>query len=365
VAVFGSKDTRSATERLVVLAETYATEAPAQKKLRERINAVAVELTGSPVDEVVLAPPHSVLKTSSGKVRRDGTRQRYEQGLIDSRQRSVWLQFTRLAFSSLKPQWQRLRWSVQEHAYAAYAWTLFGLMAPLVWLLVAILPFPSLRWGLIRMASRLVTRLAGVKLLVHGEEHLQSAQPAIIVANHASYLDGLLLVAALPGRFHFIAKRELLSKRIPRIFLKRIGADFVERFDPKGARNDLDRLNQLAARGRSLLFFPEGTFTRMPGLLPFRMGAFVAATQNDLPVVPVTIRGSRSLLRAGSWFPRRVMVTMIISPSLRGEGKGWEATLKLRDETRAEILKWYGEPDLSGEQAMVDENGFAENNTKP
>jgi hypothetical protein len=62
---------------------------------------------------------------------------------------------------------------------------------------------------------------------------------------------------------------------------------------------DARRTVQTVQADRSLVFFPEGTFTRMPGLLPFHMGAFVAAAEAGVPVVPVTIRGTRSLLRAG------------------------------------------------------------------
>jgi 1-acyl-sn-glycerol-3-phosphate acyltransferase len=86
--------------------------------------------------------------------------------------------------------------------------------------------------------------------------------------------------------------------------LQRIGTLFVERFDMQRSADEARKIAEAAHAGQSLGFFPEGTFTRMPGLLSFRMGAFVAAAQAG-PVVPVTIRGTRSMLRAGSWFPRR------------------------------------------------------------
>lgn len=70
VAVFGSGDPKSGTERLVVLAETGASDEPARDALRHRISQAVVEVLGEPPDEVVLAPAHAVLKTSSGKIRR-------------------------------------------------------------------------------------------------------------------------------------------------------------------------------------------------------------------------------------------------------------------------------------------------------
>ncbi len=122
--------------------------------------------------------------------------------------------------------------------------------------------------------------------------------------------------------------------------------EFVERFDKERGVADARRLGELARRGEALVFFPEGTFGRMPGLLPLRMGAFVVAAEAGVPVVPIGIRGSRSLLRAGSWFPRRGALSVGIGPPVVPEGKDWSAAVKLRDLSRLQILKLTGEPDL-------------------
>ena len=101
----------------------------------------------------------------------------------------------------------------------------------------------------------------------------------VVVANHASYLDGLALCAALPPEFSFVAKRELAGQHIAGTFLRRLGTCFVERFDPRRSAADAEVLAAALQRGQSLVFFPEGTLTREPGLLPFRMGAFVLAAR--------------------------------------------------------------------------------------
>ena len=124
------------------------------------------------------------------------------------------------------------------------------------------------------------------------------------------------------------------------------GAVFVERFDKLRGVDDARGLVQSVKTGKSLAFFPEGTFTRMPGLLPFHMGAFVAAAGAGVPVVPVTIRGTRSLLRGDSRFPRRGMVRISVSPSIPPTGTDWEAAVRLREAARAAILQHLGEPDL-------------------
>ncbi len=353
VAVFGGQDPDTGTERLVIVAETRSRDAALHAQLRERIGELALDLSGVPADEVILAAPHTVLKTSSGKIRRSATRELFQQGLLERKQRAPWLQIARLLVSGLRPQWRRLLRTLRDYAYAAYVWSLFLLLATLVWLLVAVLPRLEWRWALIRRASRGLVRLAGVTMRVQGLEHLPAHEAVVMVVNHASYLDGLLLVAAIPRRLRFVAKQELQGSLIPRLFLQRIGAIFVERFDAQRSREDFDQINRLATGGVPLLFFPEGTFSRSPGLLPFRMGAFVTAVDNGLPVLPVAIRGSRSLLRSGSWFPHRALVNIELATPLHAEGDDWEAKLRLRNRARAAILERCGEPDLAGESTCL------------
>ncbi len=85
----------------------------------------------------------------------------------------------------------------------------------------------------------------------------------------------------------------------------------------------------------------------MPGLQPFRMGAFLTAVKAGVPVVPVAIRGSRSLLREDTWFPRRTIVTVRVCRPIAPQGEDWDAAVALRDAVRAEILTYCGEPDLA------------------
>lgn len=347
VAVFGSPGPTSGTERLIVLAETRETESMALNKLRGEINTLAINLLGEPPDDIVLAPPHTVLKTSSGKIRRAASRDLYEKGgTAGRRPRAVWWQFARLAWAGVTPQLRRSLRLASGVLYACYTWLLFWVLAPLTWLMAALLPRPAWGWTISRIMARLFVRLSGTPFVVRGLENLPQG-PCILVANHASYLDGILLVAALPKQFSFVAKRELRERLIPRIYLEHIGAEFVERFELEQGVEDVKQLLQILRAGQSLIFFPEGTFDRMPGLLPFRMGAFVAATQAGVPVTPVTIRGTRTILRAGQWFPRRGSISITISAPITPEGTDWPAAIKLRNATRAEILRFCGEPDLA------------------
>ncbi len=347
VAVFGSIDPANGTERVVVLAETRETEAGALDALRRSINERAIDLIGMPADDIVLAPPHTVLKTSSGKIRRASSREYYERG-VSTRPAPVWLQIARLARASLLPELRRQLRAATGLAYSAWVWAVFALLALPTLAAAALLRDPARGWRFCRVMARAFLRLCQLPLTVRGLEHIPAAGPFVIAVNHASYLDGLILLAALRERgYSFAAKRELSRSFLPRLFLRAIGTDFVERGDIKQGVEDAMRLTASVKAGRTPIFFAEGTFTRNAGLLPFRMGAFVAAAQSGVPLVPVTLRGTRSVLRDGSWFARRGRISVDIAAPLAPQGSDWNAAVALRDAARAEILRRCGEPDLA------------------
>jgi 1-acyl-sn-glycerol-3-phosphate acyltransferase len=158
-------------------------------------------------------------------------------------------------------------------------------------------------------------RAIGVPFAVRGLEHLPPG-PCVLVSNHGSYLDGMLLVAALPRPFVFVAKRELERQFVAGTYLKRLGSEFVERFEARQSVADAERLADVVRQGRSLAVFPEGTFVARPGLLPFHLGAFMTAARAGVPVVPVVIRGHRELLPAGRWWPRRAALQVTVRAAI-------------------------------------------------
>lgn len=347
VAVFGSVDPDSGTERLVVLAETRQTDPAELARMTAAINEQAVALTQTSADDVLLVPPHTVLKTSSGKIRRAACRELYESGRIRRAGRTAAWQWLRLALSAGLPQLKRAWRRLLEGLYGAYAGCLFWVLAPTFWLLVVSSPRPAWCWWLSRAGARLLARLTATPMRVEGLQNLPADRPCVLVSNHTSYLDGIVLVATLPPGFSFVAKAELQQSWYARWFLRRLGTVFVERFDLQESAEDAGRLVRLAKGGRTLSFFPEGTFRRATGLLPFHMGAFVAAASAGLPVVPVTLRGPRRILPAEAALPRHGRIEVVVGKSIEPKGDGWSAAIKLRDEARAEILRQCGEPDLS------------------
>ncbi len=345
VAAFASRDPANGSERLIVVAETRISHKKASSALRQQIQQTSVNLLGIPPDDVALVAPYTILKTSSGKIRRTAVRELYEHDTLGREGRAVWLQLARIAV--MTSQLQLRRWWQQgtTYLYAGYAWMVYGLLAPPTWLGIMLLPTLRWRWWLSHRAARLLARLTGTSITVHGLEHLPK-NTCVLIANHSSFLDAYVLIAAIPRHFHYVAKRELLDNRWLAKPLKRIATLFVERSDTLRSVDEAHQLIQYTQSGKSLAFFPEGTFTRTPGLLPFRMGAFVTASQTGVPLLPVTIRGTRSILCPNSWFPRRGRLAVIIAPQLLPDGHDWAAAVRLRAAARAIILHHCGEPDL-------------------
>ena len=350
VAVFGSVDPAGGTERLVVLAETRERAPESRERVRAAVADRVFGALGEPADLIVLAPPHTVLKTSSGKVRRSACRELFESGQVGARQHGARWQIARLALSAAPALSGRVLRFAGRALYAAWTFAWFALLAPAAWLLAVLAWRPQLAWSVSGAAARALLRLSATPFSVEGLERLPRDGACVLVANHSSYADGVVLVAALPRQAGFVAKRELIAQPIARTYLARIGAEFVERFAAQQSVEDASRLQARVQAGRSLVFFPEGTFTVVAGLRPFRLGAFVVAANAGVPVVPIAIRGTRRLLPGERWWPSRSAVTIVIGEPIRPPAQTpdpFAAAIALRDAARSHILAHCGEPDLS------------------
>jgi 1-acyl-sn-glycerol-3-phosphate acyltransferase len=170
----------------------------------------------------------------------------------------------------------------------------------------------------------------------------------VLVSNHASYIDGVVFTAALPPRFGFVIKREMNSVPLAGLLLRRLGSEFVERFNRNRGAADARRVMRNAVSGNSLVFFPEGTFPRDPGLLKFHTGAFLTAARAGCPVVPATVKGTRVALSPKGALPRPGRIVVEILPAVNADGDSSEvAASELRDRARESILRELGEPDMA------------------
>jgi 1-acyl-sn-glycerol-3-phosphate acyltransferase len=202
-----------------------------------------------------------------------------------------------------RPAWPAVLSVPLRFAYGIYAAAVF--LAVVLVALVGVLLLPTLpaRRGIARIAARTFFLLAGMPLRLRGLENLPPGQ-CVVVANHASYLDGVVMAAALPPRFGFVIKREMSEVPVAGFLLRRIGSEFVDRFNRHKGGTDARRVLRTAASGHSLVFFPEGTFTPEVGLGKFHTGAFAIAARAGCPVVPAVILGTRRNMPATRVLPR-------------------------------------------------------------
>lgn len=229
----------------------------------------------------------------------------------------------------------RLLWGV-------YMWLLA--VPTLLAAAVPVLALPTLRGR--RAGARAVCRsyyfLCGLPVRCIGMERLP-AGPCIVVANHASNLDGPLLFAVLPPRFGFVVKKEASRIPLAGTLMRRLGHHFVNRFNRHEGANDARRILRAVAEGESVVFFPEGTFSPKTGVARFHTGAFVAAERAGMPVAPVVIRGTRRVLRGKTLLPRwsrievEVLAPIEIPPGVHGAAQ-------LRDLARERIAAAIPEP---------------------
>ncbi len=348
VAAFAAADPLHGSERLVLVAETRERDPARRAELMRTVRECTLEILDLPPDEIVLAPPRSVLKTSSGKLRRAATRELYLSGRLESGAPGPIRQILRIGASGLWAAALRALRGLPQTLYAGYAWGLFLAIGPCVWLAVATLPWPAWRWNAVRGGIGLLRRLACVRLAVEGRERVPPpGQPFVLVANHQSYLDALVLIEAVGRPLGFVAKQELAANPLVRILLSRTGTLFVERFDRQRSAGELERLTAALGQGDTLALFPEGTFREEPGLLPFRTGAFLAAARSSVPVLPVALRGTRDLMLGARFFPHPGRATLVIGQPLVASGGDWQAAVRLREEARAFIARHCGDPDCA------------------
>jgi 1-acyl-sn-glycerol-3-phosphate acyltransferase len=242
---------------------------------------------------------------------------------------------------------------VLHFAYGCYALlALLAIVIPLC-LALAVLPGLDRRRRLARRAARLFLAAIGSLVRVEGNA-IEPHYPCVVVANHSSYLDGIILTAALPAGFTYLIKYEMSRMPIAGFLLRRLGSAFVDRDNRHDRHRTARTLYALATRGSALGFFPEGTFDNSPGLKAFHLGAFSAAARAKLPVVPVVIRGARWKLPSGKFLPRPGPLHVHVCDAVRLPPSAPTAHA-LMAETRRAMLAHLDEPDLAPEPAYMPE----------
>jgi 1-acyl-sn-glycerol-3-phosphate acyltransferase len=199
------------------------------------------------------------------------------------------------------------RLTIVQTLYTAYCLVSFTALGITVLVINTFLPSLRSRRAVAGRFSRAFLRVARIRFSVDGLHRLPQV-PCVVVANHSSYIDGLVAAAALPPDFAFVIKKEMVRVPLAGLLLRRLGSQFVERFDRHKGGVDARRVLKLAATGQSLVFFPEGTFTELPQVGKFLGGAFATAARSEMPVVAMAILGTRAVMPPGIATIRRLPI---------------------------------------------------------
>jgi len=357
VAAFGANDLKMGTERLVVVAETRET----NRTTRDRIASAILERVdasvGIPPDIIELVSPHAVPKTSSGKIRRDACRNLYLQGQLTRKRLPVRLQLAKIVARSGR-DWLNL--SLRKLigvVYGCYAWIVLALLLMFGWLVIKLVPSgPHFKRSnqIMRFLCRTWLWSAGLTPDVEGQHNLAEIRRSrnknealLLISNHASYLDPIVLAATIPFDIRFVAKREAACWPVIGTFIRKCGALAIDRNDISRVSEDSNKIILSLREGAAVHMFPEGTFTSHAGLRPFQMGAFKAAVETGSRIVPVSLSGTRKVLRDGSWLPHWGRIRIVVSRSLRPQAVNWQEVVRIRDSVRTEILEQSGEDSLN------------------
>ncbi len=166
---------------------------------------------------------------------------------------------------------------------------------------LAFITFPFDRNGNIvhhyaRWWAKIQLLVSGVRVKVMGLEHLSKKTPSIYMCNHQGNYDIFVLLSCLPVQFRWIAKKELFA--IPILGWAMGAANYIS-IDRSGKREAFESIERAAGKikgGTSVVIFPEGTRSRDGSIQPFKRGGFTLALKSGVPIIPITINGSRDVM---------------------------------------------------------------------
>jgi 1-acyl-sn-glycerol-3-phosphate acyltransferase len=203
-----------------------------------------------------------------------------------------------------------------------------------------------------RFWSRVIIRIAGVKLTIEGLEKIDPDGSYVFASNHVSYMDTPVVLGHIPVQFRFLAKKSLFSVPFLGYHLKRAGHLSVPRENPRQALKTMAEAGRIIKeRGISVLIFPEGGRS-LEGLKPFKEGAAYIALNAGVPVVPVALKGTLQVLPMHSLNVRPGHVTMRIGDPIPTEHLTPKDRGALTAEMHARVAELLDEtPRAKGKQA--------------
>jgi 1-acyl-sn-glycerol-3-phosphate acyltransferase len=352
IVAFGLRDEGTGTEKLIVVAESRELDSAARSKIAAAVTEHVSQGLGLPPDRVELIPPGSISKTSSGKLRREETKQLYVAGTLSAKKSPAWVQIARLGASSTARSAGRSLTSGLRRAweviYGIYFICLFVAWIIPTWTIALFFKDDRAAGRYTSAALRILFALAGCRVRVVGKEFMDAPGAKIYVSNHASYFDVLPLMLGLGVPYRFVAKQEVHNMPFIGTFLRKMGHLSFDRTDTGARRQAAQTIEDVLRTGDSVFVFPEGTLVPESGIRPFQLGSFKAAVSTGAPLIPVSLAGSHNFLRDGTILPRPTDVTITLSapiyPRPRNASSDWHELVRLRDACREAVARSSGEP---------------------
>jgi 1-acyl-sn-glycerol-3-phosphate acyltransferase len=180
--------------------------------------------------------------------------------------------------------------------------------------------------------SRLILWTTGVTVRVEGLERLDPKRSYVFAANHQSIYDIPIVFASLPFQLRIIAKASLGKIPFMGWHLQRTGHVLVDR--ARAGAGTVKKMARLVAKGHSLIVFPEGTRSTDGVVAPFKGGSFVIALDAGLPIVPISIVGSRHVMFRGDVTVHPGAVSLIVHAPIETAGVGRDAARDLAASAR-------------------------------
>jgi 1-acyl-sn-glycerol-3-phosphate acyltransferase len=167
-----------------------------------------------------------------------------------------------------------------------------------------------------RWWAKIQLLVSGVKVKVSGLEHLDKENPYIYMSNHQGSYDIFALLSCLPVQFRWIAKKELFA--IPILGWAMSAANYIsiDRSEMRKALKSIERAAGKIRGGVSVVIFPEGTRSRDGFIQPFKRGGFTLALKSGVPIIPITINGSRDVMPRDSMRVRPGEIRVTIDRSV-------------------------------------------------
>ena len=356
IVAFGIKDQASGTEKMVVVAESREKNDARRSEMAAKVTEVVSRGLGLPPDRVELLPLGSIPKTSSGKLRREETKQLYLAGTLSENKAPAWLQIARLgAGGAASATGRAIANGVKrglEYLYGIYFAVVFSLWIVPTWMIVQLYTDHRAAGRFTNGALKILFFLIGCKVRVMGKEYMETPGAKIYASNHTSYFDVVALMLGLGVPYRFVAKMEVTGMPFIGTFMRQMGHLSFDRSDAESRLHQAAEMEDFLRKGESVFVFPEGTFTRDPGVRQFQLGAFKAAVETGAPIIPVSLRGTREFLPDGAFLPRPSEVTITLSAPIfpratsgdaAAGGADWHELIRLRDSVRESVAKNSGE----------------------